>query len=156
MTNTLADKLSMPHLADLKAEVERDATPQEDRGKRLKDPRMLREYTFDLKHEVPSGRVYEGAFTNKILSIGERSRRGLLQARLGGGLADSVLDPLTQEINLMLAHLEFSLTERPDWAKDLENLTDTELLYKIYEEVMAHEAIFCGRGPTPGNGADEG
>lgn len=108
------------------------------------DPKMQERYTFSLDWKDPHGRTYQGQFTNKILPIRERQASGVLRAQLNGGLPREAVDDLTTEVNLMLAHLAFSLVEVPAWAKDLRALTDTRVVYAIYEEVASHEATFLG------------
>jgi hypothetical protein len=109
-----------------------------------KDPRAMKEYSFMLNYTDPTGKQWTGQFTNKILSLQERQYVGALRARFAGGLNYESLDDLTAEINLMLAHLEYSLTERPDWAKDLSGMTQLTVVQAIYAEVASHEATFLG------------
>lgn len=122
-----------------------DAVPgaAEDEAKKA----LMRErvYTFRLDYKSHDGRVWQGAFTNKIPDVKTRSAIGVMRAQLGGGMPVSSLDEMTQEINAMVAHLTFSLTSAPEWAKDLRALDNTDVLYYLYAEVMAHEATFLGR-----------
>lgn len=109
-------------------------------------PMAQKHYTFRINYTDNRGRVWEGEFTSKILSIRERQNAGALRARMSGGAALDSLDALTTELNLMLAHMAYSLTDRPDWAKDLSSLEDIGLIQAIYTEVAAHEANFLGWG----------
>jgi len=110
------------------------------------DPRSKREYPFELNWTDGRGKVWKGKFLNQVLDIRTQAKRGIMRARLSAGLPMEALDALTVEINLMVAHLSFSLLERPTWANDLMSLNDVELLQEIYQEVALHEAIFLGRG----------
>jgi len=110
-----------------------------------KDPRESVEYTFNLNHKDGNGKVWGGKFVNKILTIHDRQMVGIMRARLTGGAAYESMDPLSAEINLMVAHLTQSLKERPDWAKNLLSLTDYGVLQAIYMEVDSHESRFHGR-----------
>lgn len=145
---TMKKNLEMPHLQELKEEVDttvsvsaavtvEPATPKTNLKTNL-------EYEFEFDWEDKRGQHWTGTFCNKILTIGERQSMGILRARLGGGVAMDSLDPLTQELNLMVSHMTYSLKESPEWAKDLNKLTDISLVQAIYEEVIDHEATFLG------------
>ena len=111
------------------------------------DPKTRKEYTFDFEYKS-QGKVWKGQFTNRILTMKDRQLSGVMRARMAAGLPSESLDALTAEINLMIAHLTFSLdeTDRPDWAKDLRDIEDVRLLQALYEEVASHEATFFGWG----------
>jgi len=154
----MARRLEPNHLkdvteADIKAELdqarEKPSEPQEN----LNDPKLSKEYPFQFSWTNGRGKIWKGAFTNKILSIRERQMVGVMRARLAAGMPLESLDSMTQEINLMVSHLSFSLTERPEWAKDLLELDDVQLLQEIYMEVLRHEATFRGHQPVEGTGA---
>jgi hypothetical protein len=134
-------KTTIPETPDLRAEVEERLA-----GKPKQDDKSKREFTFQFRHEAPNGKIWEGTFTNHVLSLRERQMVGIMRARLGGGMPVESLDPLTAEINLMLAHLEYSLTDKPDWAKDLSKVEDLGMVQALYAEVATHEATFLGWG----------
>lgn len=108
------------------------------------DPRTEKQYTFQLNWTDGRGKVWAGAFTNKILNLREHQMVGVLRARLASGLPIEALDTMTVEINLMVAHMTFSLVKRPDWAKDLQELENVRILQELYQEVLRHEATFLG------------
>lgn len=114
--------------------------------------KLEREYGWQFRWTDGRGKVWEGEFRNKVLSVRENQMVGVLRARLAAGVASEVLDPYTTEINLMIAHLTYSLVKRPDWAKDLQDLLDVQLLQQIYLEVADHEATFLGRQPAAPEG----
>lgn len=147
-TKIAAKDLEMPHLQELKKEVEQSVTSdsenQTSKQPEKPDPRGEREYTFQFKWANGHGKTWEGKFTNKILSIRERQLAGLLRARLAGGMPVESLDELTGDINLMLSHMAYSLIEKPKWAQDLTALEDVRLLTEIYMEVLDHEDYFLG------------
>jgi hypothetical protein len=150
MSNPI-EKLSNPtHLAmtdteQLREAAEKAAIPAPAPKADPDDPKLRDVYPFDFDWTDSRGRRWAGSFTNKILTIAQRGAAGLMRAQLAGGLPMASLDEMTREINLMIAHMEFSLgTERPDWAKDLRSLKDTRILYRLYEEVASHEATFFG------------
>jgi hypothetical protein len=146
----LKNRLAAPHLEevsaeDLKAEAAEavGAVPKEADNP---DLRGHKEYTFTINYKNARGKVYKGEFTNKIITIRERQQIGIIRARLQGGLNSSAFDPLTEEINLMIAHLMVSLKEFPKWAEDIAGIEDVELLQTIHAEVASHEAYFFGWG----------
>lgn len=111
------------------------------------DPRDERVYTFYLDYADRRGKKWTGHFTTKILSIKEERARGILQAKLAGGVPFETLDPTTASINAMLAHMAICLESRPDWAKALENLVELDVLRAIYAEVESHVAHYFRLGP---------
>lgn len=134
----------------LKEDVEK-AISAKDKITKLKedhDPKLQREYSFTLNWEDGRGKVWDGEFTNKILTIRERQQAGVMCSRLNGGLPAGSLDILTDSNNMILSHLTFSLTKKPEWANNLFDLLDVALLQAIYEEVASHEARFFGREGT--------
>lgn len=149
-TPDLAERLKADHLAeaDLKDEI-----VEQDPGAKVmaldpNDPKGREEYTFRLRWTDGRSKLWEGEFTNKILSIGERQMAGTLRARFSNVAFDR-LDALTSEINFITAHLTFSLKDKPEWAKNLRDLKDIALIQAIYEEVASHEATFFGLGQNP-------
>jgi len=151
----ILDRLTPKHLQEeieddtraLKRTIEMEVGEKEALQKQIQknDPKMQPKYTFSINWTDGQGRVWKGEFVNKILSIRDRQMVGVMRARLGNALPAESLDLLTQEINLMIAHLMFSLEVKPDWAEDLRDLQHVELLQNIYMEVMAHEAMFFRR-----------
>jgi len=140
---------------ELKESVLKSVEPEEETSKRekfLADPKAQKKYTFTLKWKDGSGKLWEGKFTNKILSIRDRQLVGVTRAKLQGGMPIESIDQLTEETNLIVAHLMFSLEEAPEWAKDLTALDDIQLLQAIYAEVASHEAYFFGWRPTESKG----
>lgn len=164
LTKTLT---SMPDADELKTEIDAELSPEEE-GPSEGDPskeavaaqapvdpreelRRKEVYTFpfDWQPKLQSGepnpksKRWKGQFTNKVLGIKERQAVGILRAKLSGGLPFDSLDPLTNEINLMVAHLTYSLTEKPEWLK-LSDMKDYRVLQEIFGEVALHEATFLG------------
>jgi len=119
-----------------------DTKPKEKHPK--DDPRSQKEYTFQFRYESPNGKVWTGQFTNKILSIAEQQAVGVARAKFGGGMPYESLDPLSREINMITAHMSFSLIKWPDWAEDLRAILEIPLLQALYTEVASHEATFLG------------
>ena len=127
-----------------KAASEIEDSPEKEKKSRADDPRSHREFTFSINYIDANGKAWIGDFTTKILSIHERQKVGILRSQLGGGMPVESLDAMTVELNLMIAHLTFSLTARPKWAETLRNLEDFAVVQAIYTEVASHEAYFLG------------
>jgi hypothetical protein len=150
----IMDRLTPKHLQEeieddtraLKRTIEMEVGEKETLKKEIQknDPKMQLRYTFSINWTDNQGKIWKGEFVNKILSIRERQMVGVMRSRLGNALPSESLDLLTQELNLMVAHLMFSLEVKPDWAEDLRDLQHVELLQTIYMEVASHEAMFFG------------
>jgi len=109
------------------------------------DPKQLEKYSFQFNWTDDNGKPWTGSFVNRIQTLHDRQTIGVLRSRFSGAVAYDSLDPVTSEINLMVSHLMVTLEEFPDWAKNLRQLTNLELIQELYEEVASHEAIFHGR-----------
>lgn len=127
-------------------ELDETGAVDPDRAAKEKDPKLEREYTFHLDWRAgPESKRWYGRFTTKILSIQEKLLVGQLRARMARGQPYDSLDPLTQELYLMLATFSVALTGRPEWAKDFGKIDDIRVLQEIYQEVVSHEATFLGQ-----------
>ncbi len=122
------------------------------------DPRDSVNFPFDFDHKDPRGKRWAGKFTNRILSIKQIRQVKVLKATLAGNLPVSALDQDIWVFNEMLAHLTISLdrsaSDFPKWADKLEDLYDEEIITKLYEVVMNHEARFHRREKTAAPRAD--
>lgn len=156
---------TMPHLKNAKADVERAMAEQakEPEKKADADLRLQREYTFQLDYVDGRGHHWKGTFTNRVLTIAQRMKVGVVRGRRQLGVPLEALMSSTIEIIYMVSWLEESLIgDRPKWSSDLMNLTDESILQAIFEEVSLHENTFHGR-LTPaqksqsesGDGGDE-
>lgn len=116
----------------------------EDTKNRLDHPKAQPEYAFKFHYKDANGKDWAGDFVSKIPTIQDRQRIGILRAQLSGGLPNNSLDPLTSELNLMIAELTFRLKKRPKWADNLRTILDFGLVQSLYAEVASHEAYFLG------------
>jgi len=148
-TEELAKRVKADHLTDggLAEEVKKAAEAPPPEKTPETDPRLQKVYTFEFRWTDGRGKKWTGTFTNHILNIREQEMVGQMAARLRGGLSYDAMDAYTNELNLMLAHLTFSLEmrDRPDWAKDLGEIDNVELLQALYAEVDLHQRTFRGR-----------
>ena len=137
--------------ADLKKETEAGLAAAE--KPRDEQSAMRRaSYTFTFSFKGGNGDTFSGKFTHTVPDIGMRQRIGALRARLAGGVPYDVKDPFTRELNMIVADLTFTLDEkdRPTWANDLRTIINTDILYKLWEEVAMHEATFLGQRASEG------
>ena len=108
--------------------------------------------TFNIDyHSEVDDRRYVGSFTCKKLSIRDMTVIGVRKAQLNGGLHYTAnnpghgVDADTDQLNGWLAHLEVCLLQTPKWW-NLDEISDFDLVFKVYEEVMNFENTFLGRG----------
>ena len=141
----------------LKAELEGKPETGEQKVSRLYDPRLEREYEFELKYVDGRGKAWPGKFKNQILNFVQVSQVGAIKAHSLGGAPAASCDEYTLDHAEKLSHLTVSLVERPDWAKGskLEQLNDKGLLDALYAEVARHEGTFHGRIPAEEDGSGE-
>lgn len=120
---------------------------------------------FYIKHTSNTdGRVYEGQFTSKKLSIKELAQMGVRKAQLNGGYhfdpdkPGNGIDEQTDMLNNMLAHLEVALIQWPMWF-NLDEIYDAELLGQVYGKVAEFESQFFrsnrGQSAGPGSGQND-
>ena len=147
----LAEMMDMSHLDEnpeaLKAAVTAAVEPTKSKEEQDDDdPRGEDEWTFEFEFKDGRGKVWRGTFVNKTLDHRDRQLIGSMRARFSGGMDFNSIDPLTNEINLMIAHMTFSLQKSPKWAEDLRALKNVDLLQALYGRVASHEAFFHGYG----------
>jgi len=110
---------------------------------------MTKEYTFAFSYKDGHDKVWEASFKNTVASVRTQRAIGAHRVELNLNLPVATLDGVTSELNLILAHLACTLdvSANPEghWSRDLEGLYDNNLLYRLYEEVIEHEATFLGR-----------
>jgi|2_EtaG_2_1085320.scaffolds.fasta_scaffold60753_3 hypothetical protein len=113
------------------------------------------EYIFNFRFEAEGGRVYEGTFTNHVLTNTQRLDVAVAAARMRQGMPAESLDLMANIWLEKMAHMAISLPqdERPEWAQDLGALYDDTLITALYKEVLGHEATFHGRGEDQKEGA---
>lgn len=107
-------------------------------------------HTFNLDVETPY-KHYKGAFTIRKLTINDLSAVGVRKIQLNGGFhydpdrPGQGVDPSTNELNSVIAHLEHAVVESPDWW-DLDEIADMRVVNAVYREVLDFEATFLGFG----------
>jgi len=107
--------------------------------------------TFQIDAVDDTGVRRVGTFTVKKLSIRDRAKIATKRSQLGDGMycvRDDKGDPTGRGIdedsdmlNSMIAYLEVSLIQKPDWW-NLDVLGDLDLARKVYGEAMDFEMTF--------------
>lgn len=157
MSDSLAEKLAPTHLAhvpNIQAE-ESAPTPEKPKPADPDAPKRERVYAFDLDYTDGNGKHHRGSFESHALSMQDRQRMAVLEARFGGGQPWECLPPQARSDNMILAHLIVGLKKRPKWAEDLQAILDPGVIYALFQEVASHEAIFLGRPSGEGEGRDQ-
>lgn len=166
MAKSLAEKLaSTAHLeeaideGDLREAVQstvvnpEEAKPEE-KEEDKPDERRNEVYPFQFEYKDDNGKVWKGGFVNHALNIGTKGRVGIAFSALNGGQPISSIPSDTLLSHRAIAHMTFSLKERPPWAKNLATLFDEEIIYALFAEVAEHERVFHGRAAAPGDGEE--
>lgn len=143
-------ELPRPHeaAAKLQGKSPDDVTPAAD-----DNPKMARDYTFQLDWTAPRGKRYVGEFINRVPNLGERRAIKVLKAQLLGHTPVAALDADAWHHAELVAHMTTTLIKRPEAFQDLYEIMDEGVLEALWEEVRSHEDIFLGREPDPGVGA---
>lgn len=155
----LQKSLTPQHLVDLpeeesklREEVEAQVNPEKKASAdRADDPRNEERYTFTTSYKDGRGKLWQGTFTTKILTLGDRQMVAVLRTRYQAGTPLEAMDATTADLNMKLAHLSFSLVDCPKWAENLRELSDPGIVEVVYEEVASHEAFFLGWLKTEGS-----
>lgn len=135
-------------LAEMKERLEKaDGGKEEDELPADVQKMMERDYAITFNFTAANGKVWTGSFVNTVPDVKTRRLIGIMRAELQGSAPWESLDPLTREINLILAHLSWSLESKNPkghWSENLQELLDYSVLQALYEEVLAHESTFLG------------
>ena len=102
------------------------------------------EWAFQLDYDDQRGHKWTGEFKAKVLSTRDRITVGLTKARMANGISSGMLDPQTDSLLEVLAHLTVAIVARPPWAADLTAIYDQGVLGAIYSEVVRYEGRFHG------------
>lgn len=124
-----------------------------------------KQHTYQITHSSEEdGIEYTGQFTVKKLTIMDRSKINIKRTQLNGGYSvvrndngdptGEGADASTDSFNYMLAYLETALIQKPKWW-DLNEITDIEVLNKVFEEAMKFENSFRKRS-VEGSEANSG
>lgn len=106
-------------------------------------------WTVNFDSEVDDFK-YIGTFTIKKLSVMDIAALGVRKAQLNGGMHFDPRNPgrgvdfETDDYNAMIAHLELSIVQAPEWW-DLKTISDTGLITEVYKEVAKFETSFLER-----------
>lgn len=110
---------------------------------------LMKTFTIDYASAQDQVR-YIGKFTIKKLGIYDIGALGVRKSQLNGGMHHDEenpgrgVDANTDDFNNMIAHLELSIKEAPEWW-NLSNITDVGLLGAVFKEVIDFEQTFLSR-----------
>ena len=111
-------------------------------GPREADPRDSEEYTFYFEYANKRGQVFEGRFTNRILTLEQTQQVHVLKARMLQSLPTSAVSDDILATTQILAHMSISLDHKVEWAKDLRALRDPSVIWKLWAKVEDHESRY--------------
>ena len=110
------------------------------------------------------GKVYEGQFTFKRLSVRDECRVNVRKVQLNGGMHYDAnnpgrgIDEVTETTNHMIAWLEHSIIQAPMWF-NLDELYEAKLLADLFREVVDFQNSFFrsirDRNVDPGSGTKD-
>jgi hypothetical protein len=105
---------------------------------------------FFMRFLGEDGKVLEGQFTVRRLSIREIGMVSVRRVQLNGGFyynektPGQGIDETTDWTHQMIAHLELALVQKPLWF-DLNTIMELDILCEVYTKVMEFENTFRNR-----------
>lgn len=123
-------------------------------------------HTFTISyHSDIDDTDYDGQFTSRRMSMMDRSKISVRKAQLNGGYycvrdekgvpTGMGIDEETEFMNYALAYLETVILQKPAWW-DLQQITDNQVMLKVFEEAMKFENSFRDRGATNNGEGEKG
>lgn len=100
--------------------------------------KLVFEKTFYFTYTCLDGKVYEGDFTIKRMSLTKQGQVGVIKSRLNGGL---FVDPEIELLHRWMAQLQVSVTQSPEWF-NVDKLYEMNLLGRLHDEVAKFENSF--------------
>lgn len=98
-----------------------------------------------VRYEDDRGQLFEGDFTNTILTISQRIAVDVARAQMSGGIDPDVMSRRAFGLLFAICWMKVSITAGPDWIKALAESTEEDLVEAIWEQVSRHEDRFFGR-----------
>ena len=120
--------------------------PAESTGAEAAPIPLTKQFWVSFKSKL-DGKLYEGQFTTKKMSVKDLGRVGVRKSQLNGGLYHDPkqpgvgVDEETNFLHMMMAQLEVSIIQAPMWY-DLEKIIDTDLMLAIAQPMMEFEGSF--------------
>lgn len=109
------------------------------------NPLMQREADLLVDYTSKAGRTYKGTVRNRILTNGQRVKVDLKRADRSGGVTVEAMSAQAYMLLYVICWMEESLISAPDWAKNLTDSLDEDLVGAIWKQVTRHEDTFSGR-----------
>lgn len=137
------------------AEEQAPSEPEQTNSKQTKV------WTFAFNYKSPEdGVVYKGLFTNRVPSIREKIQIASYESTLNSGVPYDSIDPTMGQLSRAVATMQYTLIQKlqmePEgWANDLLALHSPLPIFRLAEEVYAHEATFRGLADDPESGEGE-
>lgn len=103
-------------------------------------PAMDHEFEIEVRGNL-TRKLFKGKFKCHILNLKERGQAGIRKAALNAGV-EAVLPVEVRNLHYMVAWLEQSLTESPDWWRESQNgleLMDYDVVDAVYQKVEKFE-----------------
>lgn len=102
----------------------------------MKLPSMTHEFHLNTKGE-DTQLPFQGRFTYKRPTLGQRRQIKIHEDSLNNG--SGTLDEETRALNMVLAWLQNTLIEYPDWWQGGFDMYDANVIFEIYEEIVKFE-----------------
>ncbi len=101
--------------------------------------------TLHVKYTDERGKLYEGDITNTILTIAQKVSVDLARATMANGVRPDAMSQRYFNLLFAICWLKVSIKAGPDWALNLADSCDEDLVGAIWEQVSRHEDCFFGR-----------
>jgi len=128
-----------------KAMTEEEAKNAEDAKNKIKiidktteAQKLVFEKDFHFTYTDDSGKVFEGDFLIKKMSLTAIGKVGVIKARLNGGMN---VEPHIDMLHQWMAQCQVSMLKAPDWF-NFDKMQDMHLLGRIHDEVVKFENSF--------------
>lgn len=152
----MLNQLKTSNPEEIKRQMAGEKTATDEEATITGNPRFRRRYEFDIEYTAANGEQFNGTFVNKVLNFEDQANVGAMRSAMQQGLPIESFDEVTVTRNAKIAHMTYSLVERPDWAKSLGKLDCANLLDLLWKEVQDHESTFHGPRVEEAAGASTG
>ena len=117
------------------------------------DDRLLNKTaTLHVTYTDERGKLYEGDITNNILTIAQKISVDVARSRMAGGVQPESMSARFFNLMFAVCWLKVSITAGPDWALNLADSHDEDLVGALWAQVSRHEDYFCGRARREAKG----
>ena len=114
----------------------------------VSDEIVQREKELVVHYRLATGQELRGSFVLRVPDVGQRRLIAVTGASMRMGYPASAFGTDANAMIDAIAYLSATIREqdRPEWlgARGFDGLEDPRILYRLYEEALAHEARFLG------------